>query len=243
MRNRFSRSLESLNARSRYLLPLAVGDQVFIQNQRGPNGNKWDKSGTVVGIRPFDQYVLKVDGSGRLTLRNRKFLRKFVPPTMSISYPAHKLSTIDQQLHKSQPAEINLQPPNLPSTSETHINKPMVITSVNESIAISGTSAETEKLTSSQQHSVPAEVTIHHSLLYHPPYRCQMIIQKQTLLKRQLHGVARVVNCILANISPKLVNGNQYNVQRLLNTLRTWGDVELCLLTIMYIGYNCSHYY
>ena len=31
------------------------------------------------GLIEFDQYVLKVDGSGRLTLRNRKFLRKITP--------------------------------------------------------------------------------------------------------------------------------------------------------------------
>jgi len=30
-------------------------------------------------VRQFDQYVVKVDGSGRVTLRNRKFLRKYIP--------------------------------------------------------------------------------------------------------------------------------------------------------------------
>ena len=29
--------------------------------------------------KDFDQYVIKVDGTGRLTLRNRKFLRKLLP--------------------------------------------------------------------------------------------------------------------------------------------------------------------
>jgi hypothetical protein len=29
--------------------------------------------------RQFNQYVVKVDGSGRVTLRNRKFLRKYIP--------------------------------------------------------------------------------------------------------------------------------------------------------------------
>ena len=46
---------------------------------------KWDKTGTVVEVRQFDQYFVKVDGSGRVTLRNRKFLRHFTPvsPRMS----------------------------------------------------------------------------------------------------------------------------------------------------------------
>ena len=33
----------------------------------------------MVEVRQFDQYVVRVDGSGRVTLRNRKFLRKYMP--------------------------------------------------------------------------------------------------------------------------------------------------------------------
>ena len=43
-----------------------------------PNRNhpgKWNKVGRVVEILSFDQYVIKVDGSGRITKRNRRFLR------------------------------------------------------------------------------------------------------------------------------------------------------------------------
>ena len=35
--------------------------------------------GSVIETRQFDQYVIKMDGSGRVTLRNRKFLRKYIP--------------------------------------------------------------------------------------------------------------------------------------------------------------------
>ena len=48
-----------------------------IQNQSGNDPNKWDKTGVVVEVKQHDQYVIRVDGSGRVTLRNRKFLRKF----------------------------------------------------------------------------------------------------------------------------------------------------------------------
>ncbi|CAG2217501.1 unnamed protein product [Mytilus edulis] len=40
---------------------------------------KWDKTGQVIEVRQFDQYVIRVDGSGRGTLRNRKFIRKYEP--------------------------------------------------------------------------------------------------------------------------------------------------------------------
>ncbi len=65
-----------LNEHNRLLKPLDLGDCVFIQNQHGPAPTKWDKTGTIVEHRPHDQYIVKVSGSGRLTLRNRRFLRK-----------------------------------------------------------------------------------------------------------------------------------------------------------------------
>ena len=53
--------------------------KVFIQNQVGHKPRRWDKTGVIVECKDFDQYVVKVDGTGRLTLRNRKFLRKLMP--------------------------------------------------------------------------------------------------------------------------------------------------------------------
>ena len=44
--------------------------------------NKWDETDTVVQVGQNDQYVLKVDGSWRLTLRNCKFLRKMLPRSL-----------------------------------------------------------------------------------------------------------------------------------------------------------------
>ena len=98
------RAAERLSEHTRPLPPLTVGDCVRIQNQVGPNPTKWDKTGVVVEVRQFDQYVVRVDGSGRVTLRNRKFLRLYspviprapllmatgptTPPAESESYPA-----------------------------------------------------------------------------------------------------------------------------------------------------------
>ena len=76
---RYVKSMENLAEHARPLRPLEHGDRVIIQNQNGRFPKKWDKSGTVVEVRPNDQYYVKVDGSGRLTLRNRRFLRKYAP--------------------------------------------------------------------------------------------------------------------------------------------------------------------
>lgn len=79
LRTRMSRTSESLKAHSRPLRPLSVGERVFLQNQTGPSPNKWDRSGLIVEVLNHNQYRVKVNGSGRLTLRNRRFLRAYTP--------------------------------------------------------------------------------------------------------------------------------------------------------------------
>ena len=70
---------ESWSEHTRQLSPLTVGDKVFIQNQTGNNPRRWERTGIILEAKDYDQYLVKVDGTGRATLRNRKFLRKFTP--------------------------------------------------------------------------------------------------------------------------------------------------------------------
>ena len=56
-----------------------MGTVFQIQNQAGQHKNKWDVSGTVVEALGFDSYNVRMDGSGRVTKRNRRFLRPIVP--------------------------------------------------------------------------------------------------------------------------------------------------------------------
>ena len=79
LRLRHLKTAERLAIGTRPLPPLKVGDHVRIQNQVGPNPRKWDRTGSIIEVRQFDQYAVRVDGSGRVTLRNRKFLRRFTP--------------------------------------------------------------------------------------------------------------------------------------------------------------------
>ena len=73
IRARLVRTCENLEPHSRELIPLMVGDKVLIQNQVRSSGrhNKWDRQGVIIVTKNFDQYLVKVDGTGRLTLRNR----------------------------------------------------------------------------------------------------------------------------------------------------------------------------
>ena len=81
---RITRTMESLKEHSRTLRPLTVGERVFFQNQQGANPTKRDRSGVVQETPGHDQYRVKVDGSGRLTLRNRRFLRAYTAANPSI---------------------------------------------------------------------------------------------------------------------------------------------------------------
>lgn len=79
LRKRHIRAADAWAEHTKRLAPLKVGDLVRVQNQTGLHPNKWDRTGIVVEVRQHDQYMVKIDGSGRVTLRNRRFLRKFFP--------------------------------------------------------------------------------------------------------------------------------------------------------------------
>ena len=61
------------------LTPLNVGDCVQVQNQTGNHPNKWYSTGVVAEVLPNRQYHIVLDGSRRITLRNRRFLKKVTP--------------------------------------------------------------------------------------------------------------------------------------------------------------------
>ena len=79
LRVRIGKQVERLDTGRGKLEPLVVGDRVRLQNQYGTNPGKWDRTGEILQVGEHDQYVVRVDGSNRTTLRNRQFLRKFEP--------------------------------------------------------------------------------------------------------------------------------------------------------------------
>lgn len=107
MTARYVKTLENLNEHSRNLAPLQVGDSVFVQNQSGRFPKKWDRCGTVVESRGNDQYVVKISGSGRTTLRNRRFLRRFTP----------HLKPVDSIPPLTEPHHVQLPPEPVQSTT------------------------------------------------------------------------------------------------------------------------------
>ena len=73
------RALKAIEPNLRELPPLNVGDSVQIQNQSGNHPNKWHNTGVISQCLPHRQYHVLVDGSRRITLRSRIFLRRISP--------------------------------------------------------------------------------------------------------------------------------------------------------------------
>ena len=74
---RASRCTLDLMKKSTEKATLVVGDTVRLQNVAGKSSKRWDMTGKIEVLQ-FDKYLVKVDGSGRLILRNRH-VRKILP--------------------------------------------------------------------------------------------------------------------------------------------------------------------
>ena len=60
---------------------------------------RWDKTGTVVENKEYDKVLIKLDGSGRLTTRNRRFVKKIVSPPDPVQTG---VSQAQQVVHESE---------------------------------------------------------------------------------------------------------------------------------------------
>ena len=79
LRRRQFKEHEKWSMKTRDLPYLNLGQKVMVQNQKsaGALAKRWDRTGTVVEDKGHRKYSVRIDGSGRLTDRNRQFLRSF----------------------------------------------------------------------------------------------------------------------------------------------------------------------
>ena len=104
--------IEWYNQHTRNLPPLTIGDSVTIQSHVN---RRWDTTGKIVECLPDRQYTIRMDGSGRVTLRNRRFLRKNNLPAQHYPIPSAYMPT-------SHDTESDIQSDPLPTTSNKDIN-------------------------------------------------------------------------------------------------------------------------
>ena len=135
---RNARLIEKYNRTAHTLRPLLKGQIVSIQCT---NNARWSTTGQVIEILPHNQYRIRVDGSGRITLRNRRFLRKLetlVTPHPILS-PSNGTPILEGNDESKAPAlqttdsETAPQPPLPPSST----NQPAVITQARPARALS----------------------------------------------------------------------------------------------------------
>ena len=60
-------------------LPLVPGTVGLVQNQVGPDKTIWNKTGVIIADKGHSQCEVKLDESGRVSFRNRAFLKRIVP--------------------------------------------------------------------------------------------------------------------------------------------------------------------
>ena len=104
---------EKYNSHAKSLPELQIGTRVLWQNMRNM---RWDRSGTIVDTGQYRQYFIKLDGSGQITLRNRRHIRKILvepPITPILDKPTNsQLSQpINQNINNQDMNNINDMPP------------------------------------------------------------------------------------------------------------------------------------
>ena len=153
LRVRHLKISDKLTEHTRHLPPLKIGDTVRLQNQSGPYPKRWDKTGIVIEVRQFDQYVIKVDGSNYATLRNRQFLRKYVPivprlPPVSINSDGNFPKSPSLIEYNSQGCDKAIK------SNTTTSNEPL-LTTMSPPMVRKPTNVKTSILNRLQSHNAP----------------------------------------------------------------------------------------
>ena len=78
-----------------------------IQNQTGQNPTKWDKTVVIIENKPNSKVMIRVDGSRRVTLKNRRFVRPMETSlrTPTNQAPARRKPTTPPTTRQEQPRE------------------------------------------------------------------------------------------------------------------------------------------
>ena len=114
--HRNTKIVEKYDKYTHNLPPLQAGDSVAIQS---PLNHRWNTMGKIITALPDCQYQIRVDGSGRITLRNCYFFRKCKLKPAPTSVPSatqamlYSCTAIPQHLPVMAQTE-QLNPPNKP---------------------------------------------------------------------------------------------------------------------------------
>ena len=111
------------------LAPLEVGDCVQVQNQTGNHPNKWSSTGAIAGVLPHRQYQVIIDGSRRISLRNRRFLKKILPISRKVFDSSPEL-VVPPIIRAEKPDRGVAQTPPIEGVNELPIPVPLQVESI-----------------------------------------------------------------------------------------------------------------
>ena len=128
LRHRHLQNTVNLSEHSKMLPNLEVGADVYVQNQdtSSKQYKKWDRMGTVVEVGDHDQYLVRMEGTGRPSVRNRRFLRK-VKVKPKLPTPIVPRPFVSEEPSRITVERTTSQPTNPEPTSESEIDKESAI--------------------------------------------------------------------------------------------------------------------
>ena len=85
--HRHVKLMEDKSRHTSKLKQLSPQDKVYIQDQKGRTPRRWNRTGVVLELLPHNSVLVKVDGSGKITKRNRQFLRYYEPFSIEPNQP------------------------------------------------------------------------------------------------------------------------------------------------------------
>jgi len=107
------KSSERWSLYTHQLPPLRVRDHVRIQNQTGSYPTKWDKTGQIVEVRQFHQYVIRMDGSrfDSRTQKTSKTSKRFIFDVIFFVTVSFFTSIMVNNTHTQHISDCCLTPP------------------------------------------------------------------------------------------------------------------------------------
>ena len=109
---------------TKVLQPLNVGEWVQLQNLKGSHPLNSDYSGEIVGRHNINSYAVKVNGTGKVTVRNRASLRK-IPAPVPIHMPMTEQAPAPAPVPAPVPAD---RPAHGPRSESAVLSVPSVVT-------------------------------------------------------------------------------------------------------------------
>ena len=132
------------DATARQLPPLVVGTNVAVQ---GVN-KKWQRTGRIVEVLPHRQYRIRMFHSGRITIRNRRFLREY-----TTIHPEH-IRPLSIETQTSAPTPSTAGPEPTPPASDPAPSTPVPPIPTSES---EGSIPSSSDLPTQSQESAPGD--------------------------------------------------------------------------------------